>query len=174
MIAARVTCHTALHSQVAYINSQSPALRIHKILSVLSNTDGRMDSITSNGSRPPTSLRRTSRVSTARRQGIFWICTAPISLPSMASFLEGGSKQLPLSVSWIKGQQERGATTGFDHFQFVCAFSEKKSLAAVVGVFGRGIHAEISRSSAANDYCWKEETRVGEPFEVGGIIKNDY
>jgi len=30
-----------------------------------------------------------------------------------------------------------------------------------------GIHAELSRSAAAASYCNKEDTRVGEPFEVG-------
>lgn len=74
---------------------------------------------------------------------------------------------LPEGIKWIKGQLERGAQTGFEHYQFVVAFSEKVSLEGVKRVFGRTVHAELTRSEAANEYCWKEETRIGQPFEFG-------
>lgn len=94
----------------------------------------------------------------ARRQGIYWVLTVP-----HASF----TPYQPPGVSWIRGQLESGAG-GFLHWQLVVAFCAKKSLAAVRGVFG-DVHAELSRSSAADDYVWKDDTRVdGTQFELGG------
>jgi len=37
----------------------------------------------------------------------------------------------------------------------------------IKGIFGTGIHAELTRSSAAESYCHKEESRLGEPFCLG-------
>jgi len=103
--------------------------------------------------------------STTRRQGIFWLLTVPHPSPCFDGLLE--RRELPTDVVWIKGQLEQGESTDYLHYQAVAAFSKKKSLAAVKGVFGRTCHAELSRSEAAADYCHKELTRVGEPFEFG-------
>lgn len=99
-----------------------------------------------------------------RRQGIFWLLTVPSPNETVDACIGG---TLPPSVCWIKGQLESGATTGYKHFQLVVAFRSKVSLPGVIGVFGRGTHAELSRSEAANEYVGKEETRIGEPFEHG-------
>lgn len=41
-------------------------------------------------------------------------------------------------------------------------------MAAVKKIFGESCHAELSRSSAATDYVWKDDTRVdGTQFELG-------
>lgn len=101
----------------------------------------------------------------ARRQGIFWLLTIPCPNSEIERIL--GSGILPSEIAWLKGQQEKGAESGYLHFQCVVAFTKKMSLSGVVGVFGRGTHAELSRSEAANAYVGKEETRVGEPFEYG-------
>jgi len=48
------------------------------------------------------------------------------------------------------------------------ALSSKSSLAGIKRIFGDGIHAELTRSRSANDYVWKEDTRVeGTQFELG-------
>lgn len=74
---------------------------------------------------------------------------------------------LPLQCAWIRGQLECGAG-GYVHWQIIVALSKKGSLAAVKGIFGDGIHCELSRSNAASEYVWKEETRVeGTQFELG-------
>jgi len=106
-----------------------------------------------------------------RRQGIFWIITAPVA-NTVCGLLATGT--LPAGAVWCRGQREKGAHTGYEHYQFVVAFDKKKSLRAVCGVFGEGIHAEITRSAAANDYCGKEDTRIGETFEYGRrpIVRN--
>lgn len=101
----------------------------------------------------------------ARRQGIFWLLTVPYPNSVFSSLLE--SSQLPASIVWIRGQLEQGEQTDYLHYQAIAAFDSKKSLAAVTRVFGTGIHAELSRSEAAEAYVHKQDTRVGEPFEFG-------
>lgn len=93
----------------------------------------------------------------ARRQGRYWMLTI-----AHAHFVPW----LPPGVAWIRGQLEL-AEGGFLHWQLLVVFSEKKSLAAVRGVFGDH-HAELTRSDRSEDYVWKEDTRVaGTQFELG-------
>ncbi|UJO02140.1 Rep [Ninurtavirus momolo] len=95
----------------------------------------------------------------ARRQGIFWLLTVP----------HHDFTPFPVpSCSWIRGQLEQGEETGYVHWQICCAFKVKKSLAQVKEIFGIACHAELSRSEAAGDYVWKEQTRVpNTQFEFG-------
>jgi len=75
---------------------------------------------------------------------------------------------LPDGVAYIRGQQERGGDTGYHHWQLLAVFTKQVRLPAVKRVFGQSAHAEPSRSSAADEYVWKEETRVaGTQFELG-------
>lgn len=93
----------------------------------------------------------------ARRQGTHWLATIPHN---------GFTPWLPPGVSYIKGQLEEGEG-GFLHWQVVVYFSGKKSLRQCRELFGP-FHFEITRSAAAEDYVWKEETRVdGTQFELG-------
>jgi len=95
----------------------------------------------------------------ARRQGIFWILTIPHDQYAAPT-------ELPAGLSWIKGQEELGAT-GYRHWQLVVALSRKSALAGVVSIFP-GAHAELSRSAAANEYVWKDDTAVpNSRFEFG-------
>nr|WAE42545.1 MAG: replication associated protein [Cressdnaviricota sp.] len=92
-----------------------------------------------------------------RRQGIFWCLTIPGHM-----FVP----YLPPSICWIRGQLERG-DGGYVHWQLLCAFRKKESLAGVRSCFGE-FHAELSRSEAAAEYVWKEDTRIaGTQFELG-------
>jgi len=101
----------------------------------------------------------------ARRQGIFWLLTCPCPNSVISDCAANGS--LPTGIVWMHGQQERGESTGYLHYQLVVAFSKKVALSGVKRVFGEGIHAELSRSEAAEAYCHKEETRVGDVFAIG-------
>lgn len=86
--------------------------------------------------------------------------------------LRGNSWQppvaLPPALSWIRGQQEVGhGATQYLHWQVLCAFRRKVGLGEVRRLFGE-CHAELSRSSAAIAYVWKEDTAVsGTRFELG-------
>jgi len=101
----------------------------------------------------------------ARRQGIFWLLTCP----SPNSVVEDSiaNEACPIGVVWLHGQLERGDESGYLHYQVLVAFGSKKSLAQVKSCFGRNVHAELSRSEAAESYCHKEDTRVGNVFSIG-------
>lgn len=75
--------------------------------------------------------------------------------------------QLEPAFSWIKGQAEIGEG-GFEHWQVIVAFKEKKSLVGCKACFTSQTHCELSRSEAAGEYVWKDETAVaGTRFEFG-------
>jgi len=81
---------------------------------------------------------------------------------------EGYTPYRPPSVAYIKGQLERGSEgEGYLHWQLFVHFSGQQRLSHLRKVFGNA-HAEPTRSEAAEDYVWKEETRVeGTQFELG-------
>lgn len=75
---------------------------------------------------------------------------------------------LPPGILYLRGQLESGHTTGYLHWQLLAIFSRGVRLAKVKSLFGDTVHAEPSRSNAADDYVWKEDTRVaGTQFELG-------
>lgn len=75
---------------------------------------------------------------------------------------------LPDGCAYIKGQAEEGTETGYKHWQVLVWFGRTVRLSAVKKVFGRQCHAELSKSSAADAYVWKEESRIdGTQFELG-------
>jgi len=94
-----------------------------------------------------------------RRQGIFWILTIPqhcyVPYPDERN------------LQWARGQLELGQEGGYLHWQIIVAFRQKKSLRGVRELFGP-YNAELTRSAAADEYCWKDDTRVeGTQFEFG-------
>ena len=102
----------------------------------------------------------------ARRQGIYWLLTIPHHV---------FHPYLPPGVCWIRGQLECGAG-GYLHWQVCLGLDKKGSLPTITGIFGTELHAEISRSAAATEYVWKEDTRVANTqFELGvrPIKRND-
>ena len=65
---------------------------------------------------------------------------------------------------------EVGVPSGYMHWQVMVAFKEKATCAKVKEIFGRECHVEVTRSSAANEYVWKDDTRVdGTQFELGRL-----
>lgn len=66
---------------------------------------------------------------------------------------------LPVGVQWIRGQLESGGEDGYLHWQISCSFTKQVSLLRLREIFGP-VHCEVSRSSAADEYVWKEETCV--------------
>lgn len=89
----------------------------------------------------------------------YWILTIP-----HAHFLP----YLPPTCSWIRGQLEEGNNTGFRHWQLVVAFRRSIRLSGVKSLFGPTAHAEPTRSEAAADYVWKDDTAIPNTrFELG-------
>ena len=92
-------------------------------------------------------------------QGIYWLLTIP-----HADF----TPYQPPNVQYLRGQLELGSGTGFLHWQLLVAFKQKCRLASVKKTFGNSAHCELSRSVAATEYVWKDDTRVdGTQFELG-------
>lgn len=101
--------------------------------------------------------------STARNannhKGRYWLLTLPHN-----TF----TPYLPPDVAYIKGQLEKGETTGYLHWQIIVAYSKQVRKRTLKECFGDRGHYELSRSDATDNYVWKEETRVaGTQFELG-------
>lgn len=93
-------------------------------------------------------------------QAKYWLLTIP-----HANF----TPYLPTGVTYIKGQLELGEQGSFLHWQLLVHFTKKIRLRGIQQCFGPW-HAEPTRSDAAEDYVWKDETAVvGTRFELGKL-----
>lgn len=91
-------------------------------------------------------------------QGVYWLLTIP---------QEQYTPYLPDACAYVKGQLEQGGETGYLHWQLLVVFKRSVRLRAVRSTFG-AVHGELSRSTAADEYVWKEDTAVtGTRFELG-------
>lgn len=95
------------------------------------------------------------------RQARYWILTIPREDWSVP-------ESLPTGISYLRGQPEIGES-GYRHWQLMGYYTNKVTLSRVKSDFGNTCHAEPSRSNAAKEYVWKEDTRDGEPFEIGTL-----
>lgn len=92
----------------------------------------------------------------------FWIAT----IPSSTGWTPPTT--LPSEFAMIKGQQEKGHQTEYLHWQLVFKLRKKQRLSGVKSLFPPETHLEPTRSAAALDYVWKEDTRVpGTQFLLG-------
>jgi len=99
----------------------------------------------------------------ASPQGRFWIGT----IGTASGWLVPTLDQLPPNVVWLRGQKELGAQ-GFEHYQVCIAYSRAVRRSVVTSAFPG--HWELTRSDAAREYVWKEDTRVpGSQFEIGSL-----
>lgn len=74
---------------------------------------------------------------------------------------------LPPGISYIRGQLERGETTGYLHWQLVLHCTRPSTVTALRNILGPH-HYERTRSSAALQYVWKSDTAVdGTRFQLG-------
>jgi len=75
---------------------------------------------------------------------------------------------LPDDVAYMKGQLEQGEG-GLLHWQFVVGMA-KECRASLVKRIWPMAHIEKTRSKAANEYVWKDETSIeGSRFELGTL-----
>ncbi len=96
----------------------------------------------------------------------YWLLTIPVDhLPNQPNVKN--------DLIYLKGQQETGANSGLLHWQLLAVFKKQVTLNQCKGYFCPQAHCEASRSAAANDYVWKEETAVaGTRFEAGSLPIN--
>lgn len=91
----------------------------------------------------------------------YWIGTVPKDLWIFPS-------PLPESIAYCKGQEEAGTEGGYRHYQVLAVFKSAVRLSAVRRIFAG--HWESSRSVAANEYVWKDDTRIPDTqFELGSL-----
>lgn len=91
----------------------------------------------------------------------FWILTIPH---------HEYTPYLPTELCYVRGQLECSNTTQFLHWQLVARTTSKVRLTAIKKLFGNAAHAEPTKSKAANDYVWKDDTAVpGTRFELGEL-----
>jgi len=103
----------------------------------------------------PTPVNTTNK---SNWKACYWICTSPA-----ADF----KPHLPANAAYIKGQREIGES-GYDHWQFIVYFKQQQRLGAIKKTLGDTVHAEPTRSDAAEAYVWKDDTAVdGTRFEFG-------
>jgi len=97
------------------------------------------------------------------QQATYWIGTVPVEIWAPESV-----SPLCSAVAYIRGQQEIGES-GYHHWQLFVQFRRNVRLARVKELLQSGTgHWEPTRSQAAEEYVWKEDTRVpGTQFELG-------
>lgn len=96
-------------------------------------------------------------------QARYWLLTIPV-------VHHPDQPQLKDDLVYLKGQKERGGETGLLHWQVLAVFGKTVRLATVKRHFCPQAHCEPSRSEAANDYVWKDDTSVpGTRFEQGAL-----
>lgn len=89
----------------------------------------------------------------------YWLLTIPFNL---------FTPYLPPGCAFITGQLECGAQTNYLHWQVLASFKKRVSLKHVKDTFGHEIHAEATRSAAADDYVCKDDTAIiGTRFALG-------
>jgi len=83
---------------------------------------------------------------------------------------------LPPHIAYLGGQREQCSTTARLHWQCIAAYKRAVRLAKVKNDFGRESHAEPTRSSAAREYCFKDDTAIPDTrFSIGSypVRRND-
>lgn len=94
-------------------------------------------------------------------QARYWIATIPTA---------DWSPALSGPICYLKGQREVGTTSSYEHYQVLVVCDRRVTLRQLKSHLCNTAHVEPTRSNAANDYVWKEDTRVpGTQFELGEL-----
>jgi len=88
-------------------------------------------------------------------QGRYWIGTI---WPGHGQFVPTEALLGKKGMVWIRGQQEVGGEREGLHWQLFCAFKEKIRRKALCSIINGSW--ELTRSEAAEEYVWKEDTKV--------------
>ena len=105
-------------------------------------------------------VQRRSSLPRLDRTHQLWVATSPVAAGYLFS-----SGPYPSIIAGVRGQLEKGEG-GLVHYQVLIRASKPVRRTQLSAIFPR-THLEPSRSAAAREYVWKDETRIGEPFEWG-------
>lgn len=98
--------------------------------------------------------------SLSQLQGRYWFLTMPFARFEVP-------EELPEPVCWMRGQQEIGEG-GYHHWHVILSTSKKVRGIAIARIFGTGVNIQLSRSEAAEQYVFKDDTAVADTrFEKG-------
>jgi len=89
----------------------------------------------------------------------YWILTIP-----QDKWADPG--RCPDGITYCKGQLEIGEQ-GFEHWQLVAYVLKKCTYTRMISLWPTEAHIEHTRSEAAEDYVWKDESSLGSRFEYG-------
>lgn len=76
--------------------------------------------------------------------------------------------ELPEFAVYIKGQKEIGVS-GYEHWQLYYVTKRKIRLSQFKTLLPSEAHIEPTRSAAARDYVWKDESAAGSRFQLGEL-----
>lgn len=146
------------------------------LIFIIMDAESESESIISSGEGVQPSFNATSSsIRTTSKQHQYWIFTIPdpgfdyvITQAAFKDLVE------PTELAYIRGQLESGAISEYLHWQVVGYFSRKVSFTRAKSLFskhfGDGIHLEPTRSDAARQYVWKDDTAIsGTRFEFGQL-----
>lgn len=75
-------------------------------------------------------------------------------------------EEMPKGFHYMKGQLEIGKD-GYEHWQLICYLKKKATYSKMKSVCPPEAHIEHTRSEAAEEYVWKDESSQGSRFELG-------
>lgn len=87
----------------------------------------------------------------------YWILTIPKDKWQVA--------EVP-GIQYLKGQLEMGEG-GYEHWQLIAYTPKKCTYSKMISMWPEEAHIEHTISEEAENYVWKEETSLGERFELG-------
>lgn len=96
-------------------------------------------------------------------QGKYWIGTLSYAHAREFNFWNADE------MAYLIGQREIG-TGGFEHWQFVVGFHNRKTLSQAKALFHQTVHFELTRSAAAHAYVTKEDTAVPDTRFLHGAL----
>lgn len=100
--------------------------------------------------------------------GKYWLLTI-FTCNSSEAFDQWDDQWASHGIRYSKGQLEQGSETDNIHWQFIVVFRQNQRLSALQKIFGTAMHAELTRSAAANEYVWKDHTSLGNRWEWGSL-----
>lgn len=115
---------------------------------------------------PPTVAYIRGQLERGRNPTVLPANDGPNGRPNPQHQLAEQGKPVPIDVDMVPAEVD--GVEGFLHWQILVIFTRKLRLGGVKSIFGRTCHAEPSRSKAADDYVWKDDTRIANTqFELG-------
>lgn len=109
-----------------------------------------------------------------RTQGTYFMVTLSYLQARLADWTPAQFYLEHDDLVWLRGQEEKGSIDGYHHWQFIIGMKKHVRVSHVIKMFAPlHPHIELTYSKDADNYVWKEDTRVpGTQFEFGLTAQN--